>query len=419
MLRKQRVFVCSVLLGFFLLIPGSSVAQQQLWAMSGNNIYNTNSGNVGIGTNNPTVTLAVQGDYGTVALYGFGLTGTSQTPTLGVFSSEGEPTAPASVLAGDRLLSLYNAGQYDTTPGHYISGASIDFYADENYASNRNGTDIRFLTAVNGSGAGRVERMRIDNTGNVGIGTTNPTTTLAIQGTNATAFLFGYGVTGTSDTPTLGTFASGGTPTAPTAVLSGDRLLSLYNFAQYDTTPGHGISGASIDFYADENYASNRNGTDMRFFTAVNGSGAGRLERMRIDNVGNVGLGTTTPGQKLEVNGSIKLSAGSGGSVIFPDGTSQTSAPNIRHGRTTSSCSTGNTQGNTCSVTVSWTGSAFSDTNYSVTCTPQSGVGSSFASAFVYVPVGSRTTSGVSVTIETLNSLSATLSGVDCIAVHD
>ncbi len=41
---------------------------------------------------------------------------------------------------------------------------------------------------------------------------------------------------------------------------------------------------------------------------------------------GSVGIGTTNPGQKLEVNGSIKLTAGSGGGITFPDGTTQTTA---------------------------------------------------------------------------------------------
>lgn len=49
--------------------------------------------------------------------------------------------------------------------------------------------------------------------------------------------------------------------------------------------------------------------------------------RLFIDaNTGNIGVATTTPGQKLEVNGNLKLSAGSGGRLYFPDGTSQGSA---------------------------------------------------------------------------------------------
>ena len=45
-------------------------------------------------------------------------------------------------------------------------------------------------------------------------------------------------------------------------------------------------------------------------------------------NESNVGLGTASAGERLEVNGNIKLSANSGGSVIFPDGTVQATAWN-------------------------------------------------------------------------------------------
>lgn len=49
-------------------------------------------------------------------------------------------------------------------------------------------------------------------------------------------------------------------------------------------------------------------------------------EHMRVDPLGNVGIGTTTPGATLEVNGNIKLSANSGASIRFSDGTVQSTA---------------------------------------------------------------------------------------------
>ena len=45
-----------------------------------------------------------------------------------------------------------------------------------------------------------------------------------------------------------------------------------------------------------------------------------------MNNSGNVGIGTTSPGAKLEVSGNVKLSSGSGASITFADGTVQSTA---------------------------------------------------------------------------------------------
>jgi len=47
---------------------------------------------------------------------------------------------------------------------------------------------------------------------------------------------------------------------------------------------------------------------------------------MRVQGNGNVGIGTTAPGAKLEVSGNVKLTAGSGASLTFQDGTVQSTA---------------------------------------------------------------------------------------------
>jgi hypothetical protein len=48
-------------------------------------------------------------------------------------------------------------------------------------------------------------------------------------------------------------------------------------------------------------------------------------ERLRVDALGNVGIGTTTPSQRLDIVGNLKIS-GAGNGIMFPDGTSLTSS---------------------------------------------------------------------------------------------
>jgi len=155
--------------------------------------------------------------------------------------------------------------------------------------------------------------------GNVGIGTTTPAALLSLVGTNPSLRIENYSNT-PGDSPNFNFYTGRGTATVPLATQSGDNLGQFasagYNGAAF---PG---SKVKVSFLATENWTAAANGTAMSFSTTANGTAA-RTERVRIDNTGNVGIGTTAPAFALSVNGIIQSMAGG---FRFPDGTTQTTA---------------------------------------------------------------------------------------------
>jgi hypothetical protein len=156
-------------------------------------------------------------------------------------------------------------------------------------------------------------------TGNVGIGTTNPAAMFTLVGTNPSIRLENYSNT-PGDSPNFNFYTGRGTATTPLATQSGDNLGQFasagYNGAAF---PG---SKVKVTFLSTENWSTTANGTAMTFATTANGT-TSRTERMRIDNTGNVGIGTTTPGYPLSVNGVVQSLTGG---FLFPDGTTQATA---------------------------------------------------------------------------------------------
>jgi hypothetical protein len=107
--------------------------------------------------------------------------------------------------------------------------------------------------------------MRLTSAGNIGIGTTNPSSRLSIN------------QAGTDVSNGLWLYSGDNAATGGIALFKGGSLLGSIQ----------SLGGNSL-----LNFITNASGTNF--------------ERMRITSTGDVGIGTTSPAQKLEVVGNVK-----------------------------------------------------------------------------------------------------------------
>jgi hypothetical protein len=134
-------------------------------------------GHVGIYTTTPEDKLHIAQGH----LIGEYISDSSTASSFKGVKARGTAAAPLPPANGDYLVVMGGGGYNGTTLYNY-NKAIVGIRTSEAWTSTANGTYITFETTPNGSTT-RSRRMRIDHSGNVGIGTDTPTHLLSVDGT--------------------------------------------------------------------------------------------------------------------------------------------------------------------------------------------------------------------------------------------
>ena len=149
------------------------------------------------------------------------------------------------------------------------------------------------------------EIMRLHNNGNVGIGTNNPQSQLHLKGTGDVQLKIDADSdnVGENQNPSILLTQDGEAVQLKMGIIGDAGQIITNSLANYSYLSSFAPSAST--------------NVGLQFATQSNGNGE---VRMTIDNVGNVGIGTTSPDHLLHVNGNARIGKGGNANVAVSGG---------------------------------------------------------------------------------------------------